>query len=505
LKDVEFEENENARLECEVNKIAWNSSGIPLNITWYKSLTPGELTEKIVDGGRFHATKLNRKLILKIDDLALSDAGHYTIVVDNVKSSCKLTVGEIPVLFKRQLSDVQQKEGQTCIFVCTINRADKEAKWFINDCLISDDDIKSGYFIVIKEKNKHQLIINNVKLSDNNCTIKCQVGKAKSEAKLEVQEEDIKFLERLVDVGVRENDEAQFTCRLSKLFLKETLAPINFKWFLKNKEINEEFLTKNTRFTIEQHDTSFKLVIKNVKPEDRGDIKFQVRNDLNSTASLVVEEEPIVFVKKLEDVICTQIPDTVKFECELNKTNVNVNWLKDGRPIIMDYGDKYDCVREGTKYYLIIKKVDGTDEGTYTISIPGKVEKKCHATLTVKSAPKIFKESIKTANITIKRGQPLLMEAKYSANPEPKVIWYRNDEVIEDSPKIKRETIRNNLTTFLMEKTQRADSGVYTLNVENEFGRDSFAFKVTVLDKPGSPRDLKVFDVTCKSIFLRVG
>jgi hypothetical protein len=47
--------------------------------------------------------------------------------------------------------------------------------------------------------------------------------------------------------------------------------------------------------------------------------------------------------------------------------------------------------------------------------------------LTVKSAPKIFKESIKTANITIKRGQPLLMEAKYSANPEPKVIWYRND------------------------------------------------------------------------------
>ena len=246
----------------------------------------------------------------------------------------------------------------------------------------------------------------------------------------------------------------------------------------------------------------FKLIIKSVKPEDHGEVKFQVRHDLYSTASLVVEEEPIIFVKKLEDLTCTEIPGTVKFECELNKANVDVSWFKDGKPISTDFDDKYECIKEGTKYYLIIKKVDGTDSGSYTISIPGKIEKKSHATLSVKSAPKIYKETIKTANITIKRGQPLLMEANYSAHPEPKIEWCFNDEVILESTRIKRETVKNKLTTFLMEKTQRSDSGVYTLNIENEFGRDSYAFKVTVLDKPGPPRDLKVFDVMCMLFFL---
>ena len=431
--------------------------------------------------------------------MTLADAGFYTVKVDNVKSTCKLSICETPVSFKRHLSDVQQKEGQSCTFECTINRPDKEAKWFINDRLITDQDIKSGNFTIKKDKNKHELVINNLKLSDDGSTIRCEFGRVRSEANLEVQEEDIKFLDRLVDVGVKEKDEAQFMCRISKLKLKETLAPINFKWFLKNKEINDEFLANNdARFRIEQHDTTFKLIMKSVKPEDHGDVKFQVRNDLYSIASLVVEEEPIIFVKKLEDQTCTEIPGTVKYECELNKVNVNVNWFKNGKPISTDYSDKYECVIEGTKYFLIIKKVDGNDAGDYTISIPGKVEKKCHAALSVKSAPKILRETVKTANITIKRGQPLLMEVKYSANPEPKIAWFFNDDVIPESVKIKRETVRNNLTTFLMGKTQRADSGSYTLSVENEFGKDSYVFKVTVLDKPGPPRDLKEFDITCK-------
>jgi membrane carboxypeptidase/penicillin-binding protein PbpC len=503
LRDTDFEENETAKLECDVNKITWNSTGAPIEISWYKSKTVDEdLTkaENIKDGGRFHISKINRKLILKVDNLTVADDGFYTIKVDTVKSTCKLSISEIPISFKRHLSDVKQKEGQSCTFECTINRPDKEAKWYINDHLITDQDIKSGNFTIKKDKNKHELVINNLKLSDDRSTIRCEFGRVKSEANLEVQEEDIKFLDRLVDIGVKENDDVQFMCRISKLKLKENLAPINFKWFLKNKEINKEFLeNNNARFTIEQHDTTFKLIIKTVKPEDHGDVKFQVRNDLYSIASLVVEEEPIVFVKKLEDQTCTEIPSVVKFECELNKSNVNVNWFKNGKSISTNNSDKYEFVQEGTKYYLIIKKVDGTDASDYTIAIPGKVEKKCHATLFVKSAPKILKETIKTANITIKRGQSLLLDAKYSANPEPKITWFFNDEVIPDSSRIKRETVRNNLTTFLMEKTQRSDSGSYMLSVENEFGKDSYVFKVTVLDKPGPPRDLKVFDITCKN------
>jgi hypothetical protein len=60
---------------------------------------------------------------------------------------------------------------------------------------------------------------------------------------------------------------------------------------------------------------------------------------------LDVLEEDIKFLERLVDVGVLKF-DTVKFECELNKTYVNVNWLKDGKPIIMDYVDKYDGVRK---------------------------------------------------------------------------------------------------------------------------------------------------------------
>lgn len=500
LKDVEFNENEDAKLECEVNKVVWNSTGEPITFIWHKgavSEADGTQTnEKIAHGGRFNLTKLNKRLIIKIQDLALNDAGCYSIVADKANSTCFLNVNEIPVTIKRHLSDARQKEGQSCAFECIVNRPDKEFKWFINDCLITKDNLASGKYTIRQEKCKLQLVINNLELSDNDSVIKCVIGdRAKSEAKIAVDEEDIKFLDRLVDVGVKENDDAKFTCKLSKLKLKQFLEPVNFTWFIKGKELNDEFLNGDNRFRIEQNETIFNLYIKSVKPEDHGEVKFQVRNDLYNVASLVVEEEPIVFLKKLEDVICTNIPDTAYYECELSKLNVNVNWLKDGQQLRMDLGDKYEFGKEGTKHFLMVKKVDGNDEGNYTISIPGKVEKKCVASLSVKSGPKILEESKNLNTITVKRGQPLLLEIKFTANPKPKISWLFDEESIAESSRVKKETVRDKLTTFILDKTTRKDTGVYTIIIENEYGRDTHSIKANILDKPGTPRDLKATDI----------
>ena len=451
-------------------------------------------------GGRIDISVKNKKLILKIDDCTVDDDGIYVVKIGDIQTEAKLTVNEMPIVFKRPLEDQRAKEGQSCVFECTLNRlTDKPVNWYVNGKMITKDEIKSGKYIVTQEKTRLQLKINNLDLAkDNGCEISCQIGdKAKSnKAKLSVEEEDINFIERLVDTGAKENDSPQFVCKLSKLkYITRSNQELTIKWFLKGKEI--DFKAENSRFSFQQIDTVLKLNINAVHAEDAGEIKCQVNGDIYTVANLAVEEEPVVFVKKLEDVTCNALPGKACFECELNKSFVNVKWYKNGKEIGLD-DSKYDIIREGTKHYLHVKDVDGgKDEGEYSIVLQGPHEKKCMAKLTVHAAPKLFLSAKFNDKITIKRGDPIDIEVAFAAHPEPKLTWAMDDgnrEFVKD-PRVKADCVRNKLASLLVKKTTRSDTGKYTLTLENEWGRETCSVKVTVLDRPSLPLKPVVTDV----------
>lgn len=499
LRDVEVTEKETAQFDCEVNKIQLSRTGESLPVVWYKKSDKSE-DEKLYQAGRIEIVKLNKRLVLKINTSVVEDAGVYVISVGSAKAEAKLTVKEIPVVFKKPLEDQRAKEASNCTFECTVNRADKPVKWFINGELITKEDVKSGKYSISQEKNRLQLTINNLDLAkDNNCEITCQVGdKTKSHAKLRVDEEDIKFVERLADSGVKENDPAQFICKLSKLnYVTRPNQELDIKWFVKGKQV--DLKSDNTRFSVEQLDTVLKLNISSVHAEDAGEIKCQVNGDIITTCSLAVEEEPVVFVKKLSDLTCEEIPGKVCFECQLNKSFVNAKWFRNGKEISSE-DIKYDFGREGPKHFFHIKDVDGTDKGEYTIVLQGEVEKKCMATLTVKAAPKMFLSTKYKDTITIKRGQPLQIDVGFTAYPEPKFNWLVNDEPLKESSRTKIEIVKSNLITLVMNKTQRSDSGKYHLTLENDYGRESCNIKVNVLDKPAPPKHPKVSDISAEEM-----
>ena len=492
LKDIEVTEKENAQFDCEVNKIT-NRSSEQLPITWYRKLPDGT-DDKLYKTSHIEPTRLNKRIVLKINSAVVEDAGVYFVTVGGARAEAKLIVNEIPIVFKNPLEYRTGKEGLSVTFECTINRADKTPKWFVNDKLLTKEDIKSGKYSVSKEKNNFQLSIHNLDLvKDNNAKITCQIGeKAKSNARLTVEEEDIKFIERLVDLGVKENDPAIFVCKLSKLKYKtRPNHEVNIKWFVKNKEVKPE--TENSRYKIEQIDCIQKLNISSVPAEDAGEVKCQVNGDLYSAANLYVEEEPVVFVRKLADQVCDEIPGNLKFDCELNKSFVNVKWYHNGKEITAD-DPKYDFGREGPRHFLHIKEINGKDEGEYTIVVQGPSEKKCSANLSVKAAPKLFLNAKYKETITIKRGQPILIEVGFSGHPEPNLSWSANDEPVKDGGRVKIEVIRNNFVSFLMNKTTRSDSGKYQLLLENEYGKEKCQIKVNVLDKPAPPRNPQVSD-----------
>jgi rRNA maturation protein Nop10 len=495
LKNVEVNEKDNCQFECEVNKMQ-TLAGEPLPIVWYRKLADGT-EEKLYKTTHFEPTRVGKKIILKINTALLEDAGAYIVTVGSARAEAKLTVNELPCTFKNPLEDRHGKEGLSTTFECTINRPDKTPKWFVNDELVTKELIKSGKYTVNQEKGKLQLTIHNLDLAkDNEAKVTCQVGDSKptrSSARLYVDEDDIKFVERLVDTGVKENEPATFVCKLNKIrYQSRPNQTLNIKWFIKNKLVNPA--EENSRYTVEQVDCVLKLNIKAVPGEDAGDVTCQVTSasgEISTQARLSVEEEPVVFVRKLEDLTVTELPDKAKFECELNKSFVNAKWYRNGKELAPD-DPKYDFGREGPRHFLYVKDVAGKDEGEYTIVLQVPNEKKCGANLLVRAPPKFSLNAKYKDTITIKRGQPLLLEVTFSGHPEPKLTWTANDEPLRNDSRTKIETVRNAFVSVLMSKTQRSDSGKYQLSLENEYGKEKCVIKVNVLDKPGPPRNPKV-------------
>ena len=84
--------------------------------------------------------------------------------------------------------------------------------------------------------------------------------------------------------------------------------------------------------------------------------------------------------------------------------------------------------------------------------------------------------------MTLKAGTSTALEMMFTANPQPKVTWSYNDGKFPDARRIKEDVIHN-MTSLLLSKVVRSDSGKYKVTLENDYGSCSFTIKVTVLGK----------------------
>ncbi|VDK40424.1 unnamed protein product, partial [Cylicostephanus goldi] len=108
-------------------------------------------------------------------------------------------------------------------------------------------------------------------------------------------------------------------------------------------------------------------------------------------------------------------------------------------------------------------------------------------------APKINLAGL--LDIRIKAGTPLKLEVAFEGEPAPTAKWFANNTDLGDS---QRADITTTPTTseLLIFSSVRGDTGLYTVTVENEHGKDKAQCTVTVLDVPGTPEGpLKVNEI----------
>ncbi|CAF0814387.1 unnamed protein product [Rotaria sordida] len=477
LEDIKTIERETVIFQCEVSKTQSTRTETEIPIQWYRDGV------KIVGGGRFEISKSsgNKRQTLKIINASLTDTGEYacTAGTDQIRTVANLIVGDLDVEFLQTLQDRTILEDQTLILECIVNRTDKPISWYFND-----QQIHSGTkYDISREKNKLRLIVKNV-TADNEGQYRCCVANVKTQCQIIVDEEKVRFTERLTDVGVKEGDAAKFQCSVSKLNYIKAKRDIDFKWLHNGKLIDE--IHDKEKYAIEFDKTNkiLKLTINDVRNEDIGIITCQA-DDVTTIGKLIVEEIPIYFVRKPEDQILTELPNICSFECELNRPGVQVKWLHNKKEL--DYmKDKIEFHNTDTIYRLKLLQIDIDDQGEYVCVAR---DKKAQAFLKLQVPPKIH--SFQTNSKLIKHDQPLVIDILYHGWPEPTIEWNKINN------KIKNKLLKPGHIQMSIDNTNRNDSGLYEITLKNDYGQDQRNGTIEILDRPSKPKNLivKLLDV----------
>ena len=471
LENIQTIERETVIFQCETSKTHSTRTNAEIPIQWYRDGV------KIVGGGRFEISKRsgNKRQTLKIINVSLTDSGEYacTAGTGQTRTVANLIVGNLDVEFVHMLQDRTILEEQTLILECVVNRTDKPISWLFND-----DHIQSGIkYDITREKNKLRLVVKNITI-DNEGKYTCRVGNVKTQCQVTVDEEKVRFTERLTDIGTKEGDIAKFQCSASKLKYVKSQREIDFKWLHNGKCIEEN---QDGKYVTEFDKTNktLKLTVNDIRNEDIGLITCQA-DDVITVGRLLVEEIPIYFVRKPEDQILTELPNICSFECELNRPGIQVKWLHNKKEL--DYlKDKIEFHNADTTYRLKLLQVEADDQGEYVCVAR---DKKAQAFLKLQVPPKI--QSFQTNSKLVKHDQPLIVDILYTGWPEPTIEWNRTNN------KIRNKLIKHGHIQMTLDKTCRSDSGLYEITLENDYGQDQRNGTIEVLDRPSKPKNLIV-------------
>lgn len=84
--------------------------------------------------------------------------------------------------------------------------------------------------------------------------------------------------------------------------------------------------------------------------------------------------------------------------------------------------------------------------------------------------------------LVLKAGAAAAIEIPYTGCPQPKATWKYKGGKLPDPRRFKTDTIQT-MSSMTIAKTQRSDSGKYSLLLENKHGSATFNIEVVVLGK----------------------
>lgn len=311
--------------------------------------------------------------------------------------------------------------------------------------------------------------------------------------------EKVEWIEEPVDRCVKEGtcDEVHFTAKVS---VKGKKA----KWYLRNQECY-----KGPKFSFENDEDTFTLIIKNPQLNDSGRYTCVIRecNDLTCKGSLDVEgaDPSYGFKGKLKDKK-GKTKRRLKLKCKVDNPDAIIQWFHNGKKV-SPADPRFNLIsdEEGNKE-LVIRECEMSDNGEWSCKImefgkEGEDEVKCQV------AVNEFEHSF-TSDLTGKsvvEDETAVFEIGVEEDDAP-VKWYKDGvEIVPDGKRI-QIVVEGKKRKLIIKNCKKEDAGM--ISVKTSTGDERSApldvayhngFKKGMRDfKQCIERDAIIFNVEVK-------
>uniref|UniRef100_A0A2K5RZ69 Titin n=1 Tax=Cebus imitator TaxID=2715852 RepID=A0A2K5RZ69_CEBIM len=431
MKNIEVPETKTASFECEVSHFNVPSM-------WLKNGVEIEMSEKfkIVVQGKLHQ--------LIIMNTSTEDSAEYTFVCGNDQVSATLTV--TPIMITSMLKDINAEEKDTITFEVTVNYEGISYKWLKNGVEIKSTDRCQ----MRTKKLTHSLNIRNVHFGDA-ADYTFVAGKATSTATLYVEARHIEFRKHIKDIKVLEKKRAMFECEVSE-------PDITVQWMKDDQE-----LQITDRLKIQKEKYVHRLLIPSTRMSDAGKYTVVAGGNM-STANLFVEGRDVRIrsIKKEVQVIEKQ---RAVVEFEVNEDDVDAHWYKDGIEINFQVQERHKYVVERRIHRMFISETRQSDAGEYTF-VAGRNRSSVTLYVNAPEPPQVLQE---LRPVTVQSGKPARFCAMISGRPQPKISWYKEEQLLSTGFKCKFLHDGQEYTLLLIEAFPE-DAAVYTCEAKNDYG-----------------------------------
>nr|XP_061802683.1 obscurin-like protein 1 [Nerophis lumbriciformis] len=425
LTDQETLERETASFEVELSHTDvegnWHKDGI-----------------RVKPNNQFRVSTNGRLHGLTLSNLTLEDTGTIAFSAEGVRTTARLTVKETPVTVLKELVDIRVEEEFPATLECEFSRQNIEVKWFK-----SGTELKPGKNCRIYSMGRKKFCqILQCSMMDSGIYT-CDVGETSTSCSLEVYEHELKILQDLEDLYIKEDQNAVFMCEVS-------LENVIGDWYKNGQKIRPTSTIKTRT-----EGTKHFLLMCNVKAEDTGEVRF-VSRDLESIAYLEVEELPVFIIKPLRDRTALE-KHRVILECTVSSANCSATWYRGEERLVPS--DRVDLVVDGCSHKLLIQQVAVEDEGIYMIEVG---EHTSQAKLMVEAQELVVVRELDDVDVT--ENEPAVFQCEVSVAISRPPVWSLNGKNIQPDPSVRLEN-HGTLHKLTLKQTSVDMSGVVKFNV----------------------------------------
>ncbi|XP_075703653.1 obscurin [Rhinoderma darwinii] len=421
LRNEVASEGQAATLRCELSKPG-------VHVLWKKDNSVITASDKYVISQEGLIPELT------IHNLELGDTGSYTCLCGEQQSTAKLTVQELPVLFKEGLKNSKVSEGGEVTFQCQLTKPNARLEWKKSQKTLQPND----KYKMWQEGVNAELVIQDVNLKDSG-NYTCVIGEEATTATLTVIELPASFSCELMNLEVVEGETAVLRCEVTK-------ASAAVQWKKGKKTIR-----LSDKYDIRQDGCRLELHINELELSD-ADQYSCVCEEQRTAASIIVNALPAVFTEQLRNLQVSE-GDAVTLHCELNKPDLSVEWRRGD--VTMTPGNRTIMKQEGQANELLIRDVTVRDSGEYSCRC-GDVT--TSAVLSVNVLPVIFKEELKQVEVLEGENAALRCEVNKA---DVCVEWLKGDKILQPGDKYTMQQIGGTTTLSILEVSEE-DDGDYT-------------------------------------------